>query len=114
MDKTQNKLQRGFTENTSCINTGFLYSEFINESKECKDPVYVVTLDGQRAFETVSSNSLMRKMFCTGIPFDLWEILHHLYTNVTTRVKWDNIPSDSFPMLQGVRQKGVLSAPLYK
>jgi hypothetical protein len=56
----------------------------------------------------------MRKMFFTGIPFDLWEILHHLYTNVTTKVKWDNISSDSFPMLQGVRQRGGLSAPLYK
>ena len=47
MDKTQNKLQREFTENASCINTSFSYSEIIDESKECKDPVYVVTLDGQ-------------------------------------------------------------------
>jgi hypothetical protein len=109
MDKAQNKLQRGFTKMLICINTGFLHSEIINESKECKDPVYVVTLDGQRAFDPLWINSLMRKMFFTGIPFDLWEILHPLYTNVTTKVKWDNIPSDSFPMLQGVRQGGVLS-----
>ena len=34
MDKNQNKMQRGFTENSSCINTGFLYSETLNESKE--------------------------------------------------------------------------------
>ena len=34
MDKNQNKMQRGFTENLSCINTGFLYSETINESEE--------------------------------------------------------------------------------
>ena len=67
-----------------------------------------------RAFDTDWINSLMRKMFFTGIPFDLWEILHHLYTNVTTKVKWDNISSDSFPMLKGVRQRGGLSAPLYK
>jgi hypothetical protein len=43
-------MQGGFTENTSSINTGLLLTEFKNESKEKKTPVFAVTLDGQRAF----------------------------------------------------------------
>jgi hypothetical protein len=114
MDKNQNKMQRGFTENLSCINTGFLYSETLNESKECKEPIYVVTLDSQKAFDTVWIRSLLRKMYFTGISNDLWSLLNQLYSDVTTKVKFDNIASDSFQMLQGVRQGVILSAPLYK
>jgi hypothetical protein len=46
-------MQGGFTENTSSINTGLLLTEFKNESKEKKTPVFAVTLDGQRAFHEV-------------------------------------------------------------
>ena len=114
MNKNQNKMQRGFSENSSSINTGFLYSETLTESKECKEPIYVVTLDGQKAFDTVWIRSLLRNMYFTGISNDLWSMLNQLYSDVTTKVKFDNIASDSFQMLQGVRQAGILSAPLYK
>lgn len=90
-------MQRGFTENSSCINTGFHYSETLNESTECKEPIYVVSLVGQKAFDTVWIRSLLRNMYFTGI-----------------KVKFDNIASYSFQVLQGVRQGGILSAPLYK
>jgi hypothetical protein len=53
LDAQQNKMQGGFTENTSSINTGLLLTEFKNESKEKKTPVFAVTLDGQRAFHEV-------------------------------------------------------------
>ena len=107
-------MQSGFSENLSCINTGFLYTETLTESKECKEPIYVVTLDGQKAFDTVWIRSLLRNMYFTGISNDLWSLLNQLYSDVTTKVKFDNIASDSFQMLQGVRQAGILSAPLYK
>jgi hypothetical protein len=38
-------MQRGFTENTSSINTGLLLTEYKNESKEKKTPVFAVTLN---------------------------------------------------------------------
>ena len=53
LDARQKKMQRGFTENTSSINTGLLLTEFKNESKEKKTPVFAVTLDGQIAFHEV-------------------------------------------------------------
>jgi hypothetical protein len=56
-------MQRGFTENTSSINTGLLLTEFKNESKEKKTPVFAVSLDGQRAFDEVWKQALMRKMY---------------------------------------------------
>ena len=114
-DKNQNKMQRGFTENSSCINSGCLYSETLyNESKECKEPIYVVTLDRQKAVDTVWIRSLLPNMYVTGISNDLWSLLNQLYSDVTTKVKFDNIASDSFQMLQGIRQGCILSVPLYK
>ena len=63
LDRKQNPMQRGFTENTSCINTGLLVSEYKNESKANKTPVFMVTLDGQRAFDEVWTKSMLRKVF---------------------------------------------------
>ena len=71
-------------------------------------------MDGQKAFDTVWIRSLLRHMYVTGISNDLWSLLNQLYGDVTTKVKFDNIASDSFQMLQEVRQGGILSAPLYK
>ena len=107
-------MQRGFTENTSCLNTGLLVSEFKNESKVNKTPVFMVTQDGQRAFDEVWTKSMLRKVFFSDIPSDFWQMLSSLYSNATTRVKWDNQLSDSFPLYQGVRQGGILSSHLYK
>ena len=37
-----------------------------------------------------------------------------MYSGLTTRVKWLGELSESFPVLQGVRQGGILSTHLYK
>ena len=71
-------------------------------------------MDGQKAFDTVWIRSLLRNMYFTGISNDLWILLNQLYSDVSTKVKFDNIASDSFQMLQGVGQGGILSAPVYK
>ena len=107
-------MQRGFTENTSCINTGLFVTEFKNESKENKTPMFMVTLDGQRAFDEVWTHSMLRKVFLADIPYNYWDILNQLYQNATTKVKWNDHISDAFELHQGVRQGGILSSHLYK
>jgi hypothetical protein len=123
MDKNQTKMQRGFTENSSCIYTGFLYSETLNESKEGKEPIYVVTLDGQTAFDTlidpmyapidcssiVSSNLLLNCLYrgaeripaCL-TPCSIWKesdaILSNFTFVVTSLYSWFNRLHRSFEM----------------
>ena len=114
LDKLQNWFQRGFTEQSSSVNASLMFSEVLNEAHETKQPVYAVTLDGQRAFDTVWIKSLLRKIFFAKIPHNFWDILNQLYTNALTRIKFANDTSDLFPLHQGVRQGGILSANLYK
>jgi hypothetical protein len=97
-------MQRGFTENTSSINTGLLLTEFKNESKEKKTPVFAVSLDGQRAFDEVWKQALMRKMYFTNIPYRYWAILNQLYQNATIHVNWNREISEPFELHQGIRQ----------
>ena len=44
----------------------------------------------------------------------MWVLMLELYKKKQLRVKWNNIISDKFHVLQGVRQEGVSYAPAYK
>ena len=48
-----NKLQRGFCDNASAANTGFILSECIAESSDQKKPMYITFLDASKAFHVV-------------------------------------------------------------
>jgi hypothetical protein len=41
-------------------------------------------------------------------------IIDVMYSGLTTRVKWKGELSNTYPVLQGVRQGGILSTHLYK
>lgn len=114
LDKKQNKQQRGFSENASCINTAFLFTEVLNEAKQNKLPIYAVNLDGRRAFDTVWIESLLRTIYFSNVNIDVWELLNQLYQSATIKVEWEGTASNPFTINQGVRQGGVLSAQLYK
>ena len=47
------KLQRGFCEHSSSVNTAFLLSEAIAEAKDQNIPLYVAFLDASKAFDVV-------------------------------------------------------------
>ena len=49
-----------------------------------------------------------------GISADNWLLLKDLYTDMTSKVKWDGYLSSPFIIRQGVRQEGILSAFHYK
>ena len=63
----QNKLQRGFTEKSSPMNTALILEEYIRDRKDTQTPVYIACLDAKSAFDVVSHKSLMRKLFNIGV-----------------------------------------------
>ncbi len=71
-------------------------------------------LDAQKAFDVVHHNSLLRKLYLDGIRGDDWLLLAHMYSDLTSRVKWENTLSSPIVIKQGVRQGGVLSTSHYK
>jgi hypothetical protein len=56
----------------------------------------------------------MDKLFDQKIPLALWSIIEDMYSGLTTRVKWKGELSNTYPVLQGVREGGILSTHLYK
>ncbi len=99
-----------FTKKSSPLNCALIVDEFIRNSKDKKKTAYVAMLDAKSAFDVVSHPHLMRKLYNIGVQDQLWTIIDDLHDGAKSSVKWKNEFSDSFPIYQGVRQGGILSA----
>ena len=110
----QNKLQRGFTEKSSPMNTALILEEYIRDRQDTQTPVYIAFLDAKSAFDVVSHKSLMRKLFNIGVEGNMWTLINSLHKDAKSAVKWQGEISEQFRVEQGVRQGGILSTDLYK
>ncbi len=117
LDISQSNLQFGFTKSLSPTMASLLVSEAndaYSPTMDMMDDLLLATLDSQKAFDVVDHKILLDKLYQQDIHPDLWLIAKNMYEGLTTKVKWLNALSDSFPVTQGVRQGGVLSTVLYK
>ncbi|MEW8547953.1 MAG: reverse transcriptase family protein, partial [Candidatus Thiodiazotropha sp.] len=114
IDATQNKMQRGFTKNSSPMNCSLILEEYIRENKDHKRDIYVAYLDAKSAFDVVHHSSLLRRLFHIGIEGVTWNLIHSLHKDAQTVIRWCGQTSDPFEIQQGVRQGGVLSTDMYK
>ena len=110
----QNYLQRGFTKHSSPMNCSLIVEETIREYKDLRKPVYIAFLDAKSAFDVVSYESLLRKLFHAGVEGVTWSLIHSLHAGAESAVKWGGKYSEVFKVDQGVRQGGILSTDLYK
>lgn len=67
LNPTQFKLQSGFTKGTSSINSALIVTECINEAKDERRPLHLVTIDAQKAFDVVDHDILLTKLYEDGI-----------------------------------------------
>ena len=106
----QSPLQFGFTKGLSPVMAALIVSEARAEAKlnTCK-PLFLVTLDSQKAFNVVNHTILLDKLYETGIHPALWSIVKDLYSGLTSKVKWLGELSSQFRIRQGVRQGGIVS-----
>jgi len=107
----QSSLQFGFTKNTSILLAALVINESISKARI---PLYLAFLDSQKAFDVVDHQSMKCKIFHNGVRGHIWKIIDTLYSCLTSKVKWNGHLSQPFPILQGVRQGGILSTSLYK
>ena len=78
-----------------------------------KSNVYCGFIDASKAFDKVLHAGLFVKLMRKGAPKCFINILHDWYSKLFCAVKWENIVTNSFKVLCGVRQGGVLSPLLY-
>ena len=114
LKKTQNPLQRGFTEKASSKFTAFITAETIALYRKLNMELEVLTLDAEKAFDTVNHDIMFSKLYQDGVEGDMWSLMNNMYKGMTFTVKWDNNLTDNINIAQGIRQGAKLSTLLYK
>ena len=84
----QSDHQFGFTSGLSPVMAGLLVSEAKSEAIQNRHPLFLATLDSQKAFDTVHHKILLDKLFQTNIHKDIWTTIKNLYSGITSKVKW--------------------------
>ena len=107
-------MQFGFTKGISPVMSALITSEARAEVKtNTSAPLFLVTLDSQKAFDVVSHIILLDKLYDMGIHPTLWNIVNDMYTGLASKVKWLGGLSERLKINQGVRQGGILLSFLY-
>ena len=79
-----------------------------------KSNTFVLMLDASKAFDRVNYCKLFRGLYLKREMSPLvLRLLLFMYTNQTLRVKWGSVMSESFTVINGVKQRGVLSHVLF-
>lgn len=112
--KTQSKLQRGFTKNTSYVNAAFIVSEAGEHYKEILQELVLVTLDAKNAFDKIHHEILFNKFYHDGITENTWLLLKKHVPKRDSESQIDSNLYDGSVQELGVRQGVKLSTVLYK
>ena len=107
-------MQVGFTKGMTPTMAALLLSEADCDSKSQRKPLYLATLDTKKAFDVVDHTILLNIIYEQGVNKKIWLIIQNLYSGLTAKIKWKNEIGESFKILQGVRQGGIISTHFYK
>eukprot|EP00111_Clytia_hemisphaerica_P010113 TCONS_00029571-protein len=90
-----------------------LIRELIAHANHKERPLYVVSLDQEKAFDRVDWGFMFKVLLKLGLPKRFVEFVRVLYTDVTSAVNVNGTITDPFEVKQGVRQGCPLSMLLY-
>ena len=75
--------------------------------------VFCVFLDATKAFDRVQYCSLFDKLLETNVDPLFLRIMVNIYTGQLVKVLWNGVYSQNFPVVNGVKQGGILSPVLF-
>ena len=78
-----------------------------------KSNAFVLMLVASKTFDRVNYCKLFRELLKREMSPLVLRLLLYMYTNQTLRVKWGSVMSESFTVMNGVKQGGVLSPILF-
>ena len=106
-------LQFGFKKCTSTTQCTFSMMGTIDHYNFLKSNSFVLMLDASKAFDRVNYCKVFRELLKREMSPLVLRLLLFMYTNQTLRVKWGSVMSESFTVINGVKQEGVLSPVLF-
>jgi hypothetical protein len=110
----EHPLQFGFTAKRSGTHAAFILNECVAECQDRGVPLFVASLDVQKAFDVVRHESLLDKLFQQGLLGKWWCLKEDSYRNLKGKVLWEGNESKLFNIKQGNRQGGLSSPDDYK
>ncbi|XP_065679036.1 uncharacterized protein LOC136093738 [Hydra vulgaris] len=106
--------QFGFKENSSTLHAEFLLSETIKHYNHNNSPLYICSLDANKAFDSCNWELLFEKLYYQKkIPLSIVHTILSLYQTGTSNISYLGCTSNKFRVSQGVRQGSILSPHLY-
>jgi hypothetical protein len=106
-------LQFGFQPKRSTDMCTMLLKEAIAYYISNDSPVYCIMLDATKAFDRVDYCKLFRDVIKRKLPAVCTRFMLNLYTDHFSRVLWNGMFSDTFKVLNGVKQGAVISPILF-
>jgi hypothetical protein len=108
LEKTS-KFQFGFKNQTSTLHPLFLLKEIINTHLEENMPLYIASLDSEKAYDSIWRHGLFFKLM-NAIDPQFWLILRDYYSKSDGVFKINGVTdNDIVKSTRGVKQGGVIS-----
>ena len=104
--------QFGFKEKLSTDLCVYSLKQIIEYYHSLSTPVYIVFMDASKAFDKVNHFHLMLKLIQRRIPIIIVRLLLYWYSHQEFFIRWSNVISEPFTVINGVRQGGIAS-PFY-
>ena len=112
--KDHNTHQFGFVSGSSTIHAELLIKDTIKLYNRNNSPVFICSLDAEKAFDSCNWYALFKKLVDRGdFPATVLKIVINLYMNSEAKVKYNDHLSSPFKFSQGVRQGSLISPYLY-
>ena len=110
---TTSAYQFGYKENFSTTLCSFLVSETIQYYRSHGSNVYMTLLDCSKAFDKIQHTKLFNTLIEKDICPTIIRLIMNSYIMSTAVVKWNKSTATPFKISNGVKQGGVISAPLF-
>jgi hypothetical protein len=113
LQKLLNITQAGYVPGRQVTNNNRLIEEIIERSNESNNEAFLITLDAQKAFDSVDHGYLLDLLSSYNFPQQYISWVNIIYTNLKAKVMVNGFTTEQFAIEQSVKQGDALSCALF-